>query len=211
MTGTASPFTNLLPGAPAAPAPQQGPAPAGPPGRPGLRTQVLALAGAAVLVAAAVTAFLLLGDGSGGGVDAGPVVTHAGRTTAPTASATGSATVTTPAVEGTGRNPFVQPSGQAAGSGSAGTGTGTDGAITSVGAVGSVSTVTVTADPVYLGLYAFTGTKATFWVNDQSYRVDPGGAFAGFVYTGKSSATCARVTRSGTATTICTGNVTKIG
>jgi hypothetical protein len=214
MTGTPSPFTTLLPGSPAAPDQQQGPAPAGPSGRPRLRTQVLALAAAGALVAAGVAGYLLLGNGSGDGASSGPVVTHASRmTTTPSASATGSATVTTPAVVGTGRDPFAQPSGQASApaAGSASAGTGADSSTASAAGT-SAATVTVTAAPsVYLGLYAFTGTKATFWVNDQSYQVDPGGTFAGFTYTSKTSATCAKVTKSGTATTICTGNVTKIG
>jgi hypothetical protein len=92
--------------------------------------------------------------------------------------------------------------------GPSGTSTGTAGSPAAGGSVApSAATTTVTADPTYVGLYALSSSRATFWVNDAKYQVSVGGTFAGFTYAAKTSSTCVRLTRDGENTTICVGTV----
>jgi hypothetical protein len=202
--------TSLLPGAPQGPIEAGGtaPAPAAPPRR-GLRP-VLVVAGAALAVAGAIVGFVLLNP-AGGGDATGSAVTPGVHRTAGTSAPTTASRTALPALV-SGRNPFVLPSGAAAGTGTAtsasdaATGT-ADSANGTAPAAGSTPTPTPTATPTFVGLYGFTGSNATFWVNDTRYQVSEGSSFAGFTYTSKSSSGCANVTRSGTTTAICAGEV----
>jgi hypothetical protein len=78
--------------------------------------------------------------------------------------------------------------------------------------VTTTATATATASSTYVGLYAFSGSQATFWVNDTKYEVSEGSSFGEFTYRGKTSSSCAEVvTGGGTSTTICVGNVKQLG
>lgn len=181
--------------------------------------------GAAVLVLAAVGAFWLVNNRAGDELAGRAVATNASAsptaTASPTASATSTATAATsapaavPAMVAGGRNPFLQPGGTpATGSlGSSGPGSpASTSAFPSTSASPSASPSTSsgtagssgTTGPIYLGLYAFSGNKAVFWVNDTRYQVAVGGSFADFTYTSKTSSDCARVRwgKDGTPTTI---------
>ena len=210
MSFSSSAPGSLLPGAPP-PSPQGDPAPQGGPSGSRLRLPVLAVGGAALVAVAAVAGLLFSGGGGDAGT-AGPAVTHAARTTVPSASATPTPSVAgTPAGVSSGRNPFLPPAGAAGVSGGATTATDGSGQPASAPASAAAPTVTVTSNATYVGLYALSGSKATFWVNDTQYQVSAGGTFAGFTYTGKSSTSCANVTKSGTTTTICVGTVKQLG
>lgn len=210
MTGTPSPRTTLLPGplaeAPAAvPAPPTEPPPAGPRSR----IPLLVVIGAGVLVLAAVAAFVLL-NRFGGEVDPEPVVSHPAPAAAPTTSPSTGPPASSPqgvVVAPTGRNPFLQPGGGGSPAGSADPSAST-GASVSAGTTTAPSAATATA--TYVGLYGFSGSKAIFWVNDTKYQVAVGDTFAGFTYASKSGS-CAKVSRSGTTTTVCSGTVRQFG
>jgi len=207
MIGNSGTPATLLPGAPADAGPKAG---AGvgtePPGRRS-RTRLLAAGGAVVLAGLAVGGFVLV-NGSGADGPGGAVATHVTRGPTPggSTSPTPSGAVT-PVVPATGRNPFASPPGTSA----AGTDPAAVGSSGGASPAASTVTATVTATPRYVGLYGFSGSKAVFWVNDAKYTVAVGGTFAGFSYTQKTSAGCAKVTASGTSTTLCPGTVQQLG
>lgn len=177
------------------------------------RTSVALLLGVLLLGIAAVGAYaVFISGGAGpGSSQASSVTSTASRSRGPSASRGAPATVTSatatsskpnlPGAAATGRNPFVPIGGADATTG---------GASGSASASTTTSTATSTGTVTYVGLYAFSGTKATFWVNDQEYQVAPGGTFAGFTYASKSSSTCAKLSKSGTTTQICVGTVKQL-
>jgi hypothetical protein len=240
MTGIPAPRGGLLPGAPGgtqlAPDAPAAPAPTPGPGGRRPRAPLLVMIGAAVLVLAAVGAFLLVSKGAGdevaGGAAAatGPVRSTVSAT--PSGTATTSASATVPAVVAVGRNPFLQPEGAAA-TGSPGS-SGMSGSLDPGSSAGTSASPSTSASagtsasppassgttgstgitgPIYVGLYAFSGGKAVFWVNDTRYQVAVDGTFADFTYLSKTSSDCARVRwgKDGTPTTICPGTVRQFG
>jgi hypothetical protein len=222
MIGNSGLRTSLLPGPVAEAPPVQGtPAPASPSAERS-RTPLLVVAGAGVLVLVAVGVFVLVNNSGGDTASTGPLPTHAARTTSPSALASGSGSATAPAVASTGRNPFIPPAGAAVtfipgSSGGTTSASASTSATTTATATATASattvTRTVTSNPVYVGLYGFSGSKAVFWVNATKYQVSVGHTFNAFTYVSKSSAGCAKIRRTGTAhaTTICPGTVKHFG
>lgn len=215
MTGDTSLRTSLLPGAP-----EQAAVPAPPPAGgqayrgPRLRTPVLVVTGAAVLVVAAVSGFVLVNNTGGNDVQGTMPAGRSPRTgSSAAATPSASATTTMAAPVPTGRNPFLPPGG-AAPAGSAGS-TSVDGgpgpSASAATSAASTVTTTVTASPIYVGLYGFSGSKAVFWVNDTKYQVAVGGSFEGFTYSAKTSSTCVTVTKAGTTSSLCSGTVKQFG
>jgi hypothetical protein len=48
-------------------------------------------------------------------------------------------------------------------------------------------------------------------VNDTRYQVSEGSSFGGFIYSEKTTSSCAKVTSDGTSTTLCVGTVKQLG
>jgi hypothetical protein len=210
MTGDSASLSSLLPITDRAASQPGGEAPASPPGGPH-RRRTLLIIGAGVVVAglAGVGVFALVNN-SGGGEQAGsaPGYSVPVRTTAATATPSGSASAA--AEVPSGRNPFLLPSSTVAASATASGGT--ESSSPTGGSAGTpVVTATVAASPLYVGLYGFSGSKAVLWVNDTEYQVTVGDTFAGLTYTAKTSSGCAQVTKGATTTTICAGTVKQLG
>jgi hypothetical protein len=163
----------------------------------------------AVLVAGAVAALLL----TGGSPD---VQGNAGQRPVATPSAAGTATVGAPVISptpgqpapaGPARNPFVAPTGADA---AGGTGS------TPVVTVTRTVTVTPSASPapLYVGLYGWTGAKASFRVNQTPYLEASGQTFGGlFTFVGPTtlgSQQCAKVLFGTVTTTVCPGEVKQV-
>jgi hypothetical protein len=170
--------------------------------------------GSAALVAllvAGVVAVLL----TRGGPD-GPGSTVAGPAASPSAAATAtagspSASAARPAPGGTARNPFIAPTPGGAGAGGAG-GTGSAPAVTVTRTV--TAAPSASPAPLYLGLYGWTGAKASFRVNQTPYLEASGQTFGGlFTFvapTTLGSQQCAKVLVGTVTSTVCPGEVKQV-
>ena len=196
-----------------------------------LRRPAVAAAAALAAVVIGGGAYLALGGGDGTDVETGvppvrPPVPAGTASAAPPAAATPEA-----ASAGNARNPFAgNSSAPAVDPGTAGTtappaptGPPAPAATATVAGPtvtvpGPTTTVTVTAGsaPVYLGLYGVTSNgEGEFRVNDEpAYTVAPGAVFAKkfkFVQRTTSSPFCAKVLYGDVTTTLCAGDVKRVG